>query len=150
MTAALMAAFLIAQSPSAQLIDSAQVHRVQKALAEAPALETTRAIDSDRPVFRLKVHGPLPGPPPWSERTSVPPYVRPSYPVYHWEFLQQVTPEAHRAATLYPGMDIMPLLKAAVFTAPNAELKRRREASARKEVRDALEDLARARAAATK
>src|SRR5579859_897372 len=139
MTAALLAAFLIAQSPSTQLIDSAQVERVQKALAQEPALETTQSKESDRPVFRLKVQAPLQGPPAWVEQTSVPAYAKPSYPLYHWEFLQQVTPEEFKASALYPGATgptLTPLFDA-LFKGSNAAIRRHQEAAARKEVREA-------------
>lgn len=140
MTAALLTALLIAQSPSTQVIDSAEVGRVRAALTEAPVLEPTPKGPSDRPVFRKIA-------PPWSEGTVVPVYMRTGYPLYHYEFLEHVTPAPFRASALYPGAkgpEITPLLKA-LFTGSSQGMHRRQEASARKEVQQALVDLSRAR-----
>jgi hypothetical protein len=127
MTAALLAALLIGQGLSGQAIDSAQVGRVRKAVAENLSVQTVRA-QPPRPLS--------------SDVTAVPPYAALGYPLHHYGFLQQVTPEAFRASTLYPGAkgpEITPLLKA-LFTASSPEMQRRRESSARKEVQQALEN----------
>jgi hypothetical protein len=150
MMAALLATLLIAQSPSTQLIDSGLVEHVRNALAEAPTIETVRTRDTDRPVFRLNIRAPKPGPPLWSDGTVVPAYMLTGYPLYHYEFLAQVTPEPYRASALYPGAkgpEITPLLKE-LFTRAGPELRRRQAVSARREVQQALEDLS--RTAATK
>jgi hypothetical protein len=128
MSAAWLAALLIGQSLSTQAIDSAEVERVQRALARAATVQT--------------VHISNPAPPPWAGATTLPPYAMTGYPLYHYEFLAQTTPEAFRASTLYPGArgpEITPLLKA-LFTASSPELRRWREAHARKEVHQALQD----------
>jgi hypothetical protein len=68
------------------------------------------------------------------------------YPLYHYEFLAQTTPEAFRASTLYPGArgpEITPVLKA-LFTGSSLELRRQREARARREMHQVLLELARA------
>ena len=130
MTAALLAALLIGQSLSAQAIDSGQVDRVRKAVAGTPVAQTVRA-DPRRPL--------------WSDEASLPPYVKPGYPLYHYDFLERVTPEAFRASTLYPGYkgsEITPQLKD-IFTRSGPELRRRQDASARKEVQRALATAAR-------
>src|SRR5579872_466550 len=103
MTAALLAALLIAQSPSTPLIDAGLVEHVRDALAGAPTIQTVRTRDSDRPVFRLNIRAPKAGPPLWSDGPVVPAYMLTGYPLYHYEFLAQVTPEAYRASALYPG-----------------------------------------------
>jgi hypothetical protein len=130
MTAALLAALLIGQGLSAHTIDAAQVDRVRKAVAETPVAQTVRA-DPPHPL--------------WSDEPSVPPYARPGYPLYHYDFLERVTPEAFRASTLYPGYrgpEITPQLKD-IFTRSGPELRRRQDASARKEVQRALATAAR-------
>lgn len=38
----------------------------------------------------------------WTEKTTVAAYVRPTFPIYHHEFLMQVTPELFRSATVHP------------------------------------------------
>lgn len=151
MTPVLLAAMLVAQSPSTESIDAVQLELIRKALAEAPALHVERANDSaDRPVFRLVIEARQPVTPAWSTGTTIPSYVRPRSTAYHYEFLQQVTPEQSRASTLYPvGVDIVPLLKA-LIKSTRAEMRRREEERARREVRQALDDLARARTAANK
>jgi hypothetical protein len=51
---------------------------------------------------------------PWQDGGVVPAYVRPPQPIYHYDFLYAVTPEAFRAATLYPiGVPVMPAVEAA-------------------------------------
>src|SRR5215467_5988321 len=110
MTAALLAALLVGQSPSAQTIDSAEVARVRKAVAEAPVVQTVRAQPS-RPL--------------WSDEPGIP-SPKPGYPLYHYDFLERVTPEAFRASTLYPGYrgpEITPQLKE-IFTGSGPELQR--------------------------
>lgn len=149
MPAVFLVGLILAQTASADTADSGQLERVRKALARAPALETVRKPDTDRPVFRLQVRAPDWGPPPWDDRTSVPPYVRPSFPIYHYEFLAQVTPEALRASTLYPGADMMPLFKS-LAKSIDQERKRRQERAAKEEVRRSLEALARASAPSIK
>src|SRR5262252_8253926 len=111
MTAALLAALLIGQSLSAQAIDSGQVDRVRKAVAQTPVAQTVHA-DPPRPL--------------WTDESSVPPYLKPGYPLYHYDFLARTTPEAFRASTLYPGVkgaEITPQLQE-IFTRSGPELRR--------------------------
>lgn len=123
MTTTLLAALLIGQSFSTPSIDSANGARVQKTRAEIPAVEI--------------VQNRAPRPSLWTGTTTAPAYARPGYPLPHFEFLQQVTPEAFRASTLYPG--------AKLFLRSDPEKRRHHEADARKEVHRALQDLTRAR-----
>jgi hypothetical protein len=80
-------------------------------------------------------------------------------PLYHYEFLQQVTPEEFRASVLYPGSPRTPYggvgvgipagtVIQEIVRGLREESRRRGEAKAREEVRRALEDLAKARQAA--
>jgi len=69
-------------------------------------------------------------------------------PLYHFEFLQRVTPEPFRSSTLYPGtigVPVMPLFDALVKWRKAAN-RRAQERDAREEVRQALEELLACRA----
>lgn len=150
MTPVLLVAVLIAQRPSTEAVDPAQLDRIRKALAQAPAIDVAAAPDRDaRPVFRLTIHGRVVDSSPLEKSTTVPAYIRPSYPLYHTEMLAMWTPEAFRASVLYPGAMTTPfggagptipitLIVEALARQTKAELKRRREAKARQEVHDAL------------
>ena len=97
-------------------------------------------------MFRVTIHGSKSDRPIWQELSSVPSYIRPPMPIYHYEFMERVTPEAFRAATLYPqGVPIVPLIELLAKGIRTADRKMR-EASARKEVRQALEELLACRA----
>ena len=133
----------------AQAAESARLERIRKALAEpAPQIEAAAASQpDDRPVFRVRVERRA-DVWVWKPPTAVPDYVMPPMPLYHYEFMEQVTPEYFRASTLYPvGIPVGSLLRWLSKTA-GEQSRRRREASAREEVRRALEDLAKAREAA--
>ena len=89
----------------------------------------------------MTVHGRKPGKPLWEELSPVPAYVRPRFPSYHYQFLHQVTPEAFRAGTLYPiGVPIDQLVLF-VVKGIKAANRKRQEANAKEEVRQALEQL---------
>ena len=63
-----------------------------------------------------------------------------------------MTPENFRAGTVYPGsfaIDLMPFIQSLTKRIEDAN-RRRREEAARRKVREALDELARARAAAPK
>lgn len=121
--------------------------RIRKALAEPAAIVLPAPSERrEGPVFRVTVHGSKSDRPIWQELSSVPSYIRPPMPIYHYEFLQQVTPEAFRAGTLYPvGLPIVPLLE---FLGKRIRIAQRKtaEARAREEVRLALEELLACRA----
>lgn len=152
MVAALFFGLVLAQTSPAESGDAALMARIRKALAVPPAIETTRAERGSRPVFRLDIRGRKPDNPLWDDWSAVPSYIRPSYPLYHAEFLQQVTPEFVRASVLYPGyvrtpysgygigIPIMPILQA-LSTGSRATSRRLQQERAREEVRQALEDL---------
>jgi hypothetical protein len=67
------------------------------------------------PIFRVKIiERHLLIERPWQDDGVVPAYVRPPQPIYHYDFLYAVTPEAFRSATLYPiGVPVMPAVEAA-------------------------------------
>lgn len=152
MPAALLIGLLFAQGPpveppaprpeqaSAPSPESAQLERIRKALEQPAPLATAAALEhDDKPVFRLTVRG-WKLPPPWEDWAAQPSYIRPGYPVYHYEFLRMVTPEALWASTLYPGRDMLPTFQS-LGKAAAAASRQRQEAAAREEVREALQDL---------
>ena len=92
-------------------------------------------------VFRVTVHAPKAEKPPWDNWSSVPSYIRPNMPSYHYDYLSMVTPEAFRAGTLYPvGIPIGALLER-LAKHIEAVHRRAQEESAREEVRQALAEL---------
>ena len=148
----LLFALMAGQAAPVQPLESAQLTRIRKALAETPPLiDRSTSTDAEgRPVFRLEVRR-KPGPPPWENPFPVPSYIRPSMPLYHSEFLQQVTPEEFRASVLYPGSPRTPyggvgvgIPVGTVFQqiaqGLREESRRRREAHAKDEVRRAIEE----------
>ena len=97
-------------------------------------------------VVRSSAKSPKPDRPRWEAWSAVPSYIRPPMPLYHHEFLEQVTPEAFRAPTLYPvGVPVVPLLDLLGKQIRTAKRKTA-EARAREEVRLALEELLACRA----
>ena len=71
----------------------------------------------------------------------------PWFPSHHHEFLEQVTPEEFRSATLYSPIGI-PVVQVVDFLVKDikAANREKREGKAREEVRRALEDLLACRA----
>jgi hypothetical protein len=94
------------------------------------------------PIFRVKVierHVLIERP--WREDGVVPPYVRPPQPIYHYDFLSAVTPEAFRSATLYPtGVPVMPAL-AAAKKAVAGRIRSYKEQRARDRVRSEIQEM---------
>jgi len=150
MSASLAFALVLAQSVPIDA-DAAALRRIRKALAEpAPVVVTTHSDGKDGPVFRMRIQG-LDLADAWADRSMVPPYVRPWFPSYHHEFLEQVLKNRERAEqfrgpTLYPvGID---MVQVGQFLARQikAANRRRQEQHAREEVRQAIEQLRACRA----
>jgi hypothetical protein len=138
--------FMLSQDVPAEAADAAKLERIRKALAETPATVVTSPSPSDGPVFRVTIHGPKPDRPMWEVWSAVPSYIRPPMKLHHHQFLEQVTPEAFRAQTLYPlGVPVVPLVE--LFGKQiRTGLRNAAEARAREEVRRALEDFLACRA----
>ena len=146
MPPAVFLTLMLAQDLPAEAADAAKMERIRKALAETPAVVVTSPLPREGPVFRVTVHGPKPDRPMWEAWSAVPSYIRPPMPLYHHEFLEQVTPEAFRAPTLYPvGVPVVPLLELLGKQIRTARRKTA-EARAREEVRRTLEELLACRA----
>jgi len=146
MAPAVFLTLVLAQSAPTEAADSAQIERIHKALTETQAITValpTRAEDS---VFRVTVHGRKPERPSWEGWSATPSYIRPWFRSHHHEFLEQVTPEEFRGATLYPiGIHVEQVVDFLVKDIKAANRKKR-EAKAREEVRLALEALLACRA----
>lgn len=140
MLPAVFLTLMLAQELAAEAVDAAKLERIRRVLAE-PAITVTSPLPREGPVFRVTVHGPKPDRPVWEGWSAVPSYIRPSMPIDHYEFLQQVTPEAFRSVTLHPvGVPIVPLVELLGKQIRTAQRKSA-EARAREEVRLALEEL---------
>jgi hypothetical protein len=147
MSAAVFLTLVLAQGPPvAEAAETARLDRIRRALAEAPAITVLPATRTEGTVFRITVFGRKPDRPLWVDWSVVPAYVRPRFPSYHFEFLQQVTPEEFRAGTLYPQG--IPIDRVAQFLVKQIKAANRRgqEAKAKEEVRQALEELLACRA----
>ena len=163
MSGALLLSLVLAQALPVEPADSAQLARIRRALDDQPPAIAVAAGSPvrDGPVFRVTVHGRTADRPLWENWATVPSYIRPSYPLYHNEFLTQVTPEFFRASVLYPGypttpyggvgvaVSLVPLFEAAAKGMAKMN-RRRQEASAREEVRQALEEVLACRADPTR
>jgi hypothetical protein len=139
MPATLALTLMLAQSVPAAAGDAAMMERIRRQLADSPAIVVSSPSPRDGPVFRVAVHG-KPDRPLWADLSGVPPYVRPPFPSYHFEFMQQVTHEEFRAGTLYPvGIPIVTVIE---FLTKQIRAGQRKagEAKAREEVRRALEE----------
>src|SRR5262249_34118603 len=127
---------------------AATLERIRRALPKPPAIPIQPATASDgRLVFRVQIrHRQLP--PLWTPSYPVPSYIRPSYPLYHYDFLQMVTPEGFRASTLYPGSVGFPVGAWSGSLVKQIKEARRKaqEQAAREEVRQELAEVLACRA----
>lgn len=146
MLPALFLTLVLAQSASAETADPAQIERIRQALTETKAITLTPPTRAEGAVFRVTVRGRKPERPLWDDSSATPSYVRPWFRYYQHEFLEQVTPEEFRGATLYPiGINVLQLAEYLVKGIKTAKRKQA-EANAREEVRQALEELLACRA----
>jgi hypothetical protein len=130
--AALVLAAVLAQAQVPATGDR-NLERIRKALAE-PAPIATSLETKEGPVFRVLIRAPRPPRPLWDTDTMIPSYVRPSMPGLHYDFLAQVTDPVFKAGVLYPGMSLGPLLKWLGGNKSKEDVRREKEAKARKEV----------------
>jgi hypothetical protein len=146
MAPAVFLALLLAQAPQVEAGEAAQIERIRKALNEAPAIPVAPPTRAEGSLFRVTVRGWTFKKPLWDNWSAVPTNIRPWFRSYHHEFLEQVTKEEFRSATLYPaGID---MVKVAQFLAKHigAANYQRQKANAKEEVRQALEELLACRA----
>ena len=114
------------------------LERIRKALDE-PAPIAQSLLPKDGPVFRVVIRAPRPQRPLWETNSMVPSYVRPAMPGLHYDFLGQVTDDVFKAGVLYPGMSLGTLLNWLGGNKSKEEVRREKEAKARKEVMRELE-----------
>ena len=146
MPGTLALALMLAQSLPTEATDAAKMERIRRALTEAPAMTVPPVTRAEGPVFRVTIQGKKPVEPLWDKWSAVPSYVRPWFRSYHHEFLEQVTKEEFRAATLFPtGIDVVQVVE---FLAKHIKAgnRKRQAANAKEEVRQALEELLACRA----
>ena len=137
---------MLAQGPPAEGADPAQIERIRRALTEAPAITVAPRTDAEGLVFKVTVLGRKSDKPLWDDWSPVPTYIRPWFRGDHHEFLEQVTKEEFRSATLYPvGIPVVPIIELLVKHIKAANRKKG-ETNAREEVRRALEELLACRA----
>ncbi len=136
---------MLAQEPPADAADAAKMERIRKALAETPAIVVASPATGDGAVFRMTIRELKLDRPVLDPRPAVPSYVRPPMRGSH-ELLEQTTPEAFRAQTLYPlGVPVLTLVDLVGKQIKTAQ-KKKAEARAREEVRRALEEFLACRA----
>src|SRR5436190_10445286 len=140
MTGAWLLGLMLAQAPPSEAGEAAQIERIRKALTEAPAITVRPPTGAEGPVFRVTVRGQKPLPPLWDKWSAVPPNIRPWFRSYHHEYLERVTAEEFRSATLYPvGIDFIQVAQFLVKHISAAN-RTRQTANANEEVRQALEE----------
>jgi|SRR5215471_2387650 len=145
MLAGVLLGAVLAQAAPPVNVDAAEVERIRKALEAQPAITLTPAERREGPVFKVTIEAPLPGKP-WDHWSNVPTYIRPYWKLQHYEFLEQVTPEAFRSATLYPvGIPVVPLIEL-LSRHWSAARRKAQEEQAREEVRAELAHLLACRA----
>ena len=124
--------------------------RIRARLAEPPPMTLPPPVSlfqrrpTDRPLFQVHIEGerPLLGPGDWlDDGTSVPTYVRPTYTLTHHEFMLSVTPELFRGASVHPCCIPVLSIYRAIAPVVRGQIKKGKEARARREVDDALSQL---------
>jgi hypothetical protein len=143
---------LQAQAPEAPPPDppAAALGRIRRELERPVSISTDPAEhDADVPVFRVYINERLVKPERlWTDDRLQPWFVQTHFALEHHQFLETVTPDEFRAATLYPiGGDILAVLNRLL---DNLELKlrKRAEENARRRVKAELAMLLEARKAA--
>lgn len=146
MPASVVLTLMLAQSLPPEALDAAKLERIRRELAQPPAIDVAAPLSREGIVFRVTVFGRKTERPVWADLSGVPPYVRPPFPSYHFQFLEQVTPEQFRAGTLYPmGIPLITVIELMTKEIKAANRKKQ-ETRAREEVKKALEEFLACRA----
>ena len=146
MPPALVLALVLAQDLPAEARDAAKLARIRQALAETPVFVIPTFTPGEGPVFRVTVFARKADTPMWNNWSPVPSNIRPWFHADHHEFLEQVTTEQFRSATLNPvGIPVLPAVEFLAKSVKGAHRKRQ-QADAKEEVRKALEELLACRA----
>ena len=138
MAPAVVLALMLAQTTAAEASDAAQLARIRKALAEAPAIDMSPATSADGPVFRVTIRQKRPVEPLWANWSAVPSNIRPWFRADHHEFLEQVLKNRERAEqfrgpTLYPAGIDMVQVGQSLAKRIKASNRKRQEQNAREE-----------------
>jgi|GraSoiStandDraft_4_1057263.scaffolds.fasta_scaffold1307576_1 hypothetical protein len=141
MPAAVLLALVLAQAPPVEAGEAAKIERIRKTLTEVPAITVSPVTHAEGTVFRLTVLGRKHEKTPWDDWSPVPTNIRPWFRSYHHEFLERVTPEEFRSATLYPMGFVTTEMIEYVVKRIKALNRKMTEADARREVQQALEEL---------
>jgi hypothetical protein len=132
----ILLALLLQSAPTAvQAVDlPVSLERIRDGITRPGRFETPPARPLRRPLFRIQIEQPvfLSGDS-WDETSVVPPWIRPSAPPVHFDFLASVTPEEVRSSTVHPCCDVLPL--AGIVS---RQLQRAKERRATREVERAM------------
>lgn len=128
--------------------------RIRARLASPPAVAVPPAPSlfpplGGRPLFQVHIEEEWYTPWDWlDDGTSIPDYIRPTYPPTHHEFMLMVTPEMFRGVAVHPyGVPVLSIARVA-SKAIRKQMRQAAQARARKEVEEALAALAEERAKA--
>jgi hypothetical protein len=137
----LLALSMLAADPQAPRPDPRPPYSVERVKRELdrPA-PTISARAPDMPVYRVSITGRRRYDLLWEDHPARAPYVRQNQPIYHFEYLRMNTPEAFRASTLYPGVDVMPAVTS-IRKWIRQGLRSNAEARARREVQALLREI---------
>jgi hypothetical protein len=127
------------------------LERIRRGLESPPGTVTvTSSAPGLPPVFRMEVQEQsLEYEHLWQDGSLTPAYVRPTRNLYQHEFLGAVTPDLFRATAVHPCCDVLPAIEYVGRTLRQG-LRKSSESRARREVRKAIEEHARAHRPAEK
>jgi hypothetical protein len=128
---------LLLQSPASagQTIDlPVSLDRVREGLTRPGRFQAPPARPLKRPLFQIHIEQPvfIFGEA-WDDTSTVPPWIRPSAPPVHFDFLAAVTPEEVRSSTVHPCCDVLPLVGAV-----SRRMQSARQGRAKREVERAM------------
>jgi hypothetical protein len=114
MMTVLLTLLLQAPPPAGQTVElPVSLDRLREGLARPGRFELPPPRPPRRPLFRIRIEQPmlLTGEA-WEDRSVTPPWVRPSAPTVHFDFVSSVTPEEVRSSTIHPCCNVMPVVDA--------------------------------------
>jgi hypothetical protein len=141
MAPAVVLMVMLAQAPPVEAGEAAKIERIRKTLTEVPAITVSPVTHEEGTVFRLTVLGRKPEKTMWDDWSPIPTNIRPWFRSYHHEFLERVTPEEFRSATLYPMGFVTTEMIEALVKGIKGLNRKMSEADARREVQQALAEL---------
>ena len=133
---ALVALLAQAPPPAAQQVElPVSLDRVREGLARPGRFDVPPRRPWRRPLFRVTIVNRMFEfeNDAWEDTSFTPPWVRPSTPTAHFEFLSAVTPEESRSPTVHPCCNAMPVL-GVVADFVKGRVRAAKERGARREV----------------